>query len=541
MSLRSIFTITGCSLMLFGSCQGCTSKDSEESQSISLQQNEITLPAQSSSKSVKVTASAAWTASSDAQWCKAVKSSDAVMIMAENNDGAARQASVTVQCGTAQDILTVNQQAKSVSLTVSPTDFLVNATPSSQTLNIYSDTEWSISSSEDFITVSPQQGEGDGSVTVLMEQNHKDEIRTATLTITYTDASEQKTVSVPVTQKAVLGAISLSDKELSFDHNASEQTVTLTVTGQWQATLSAPCDWLSITPVSGVSGDHTITISVEANESKTDERKATVRFNAPSSKFVNLTVTQSPRPITTYTLNLMSYNVHNCIGTDGVFDAFRVSNAVRSYSPDCIAIQEVDSMTSRNETKNIYVLGTLSRFIDPSMKSVFYPTLDSYRGGKYGIGMISKEEAVSYTGMKIPYTSEERGILMVEFEKFWYICTHFDAGEDKRLEAAQIISQLAAELSKDKVVFLAGDLNATPTEACIRHLKENFTPLNDTSLPTAGYADSPGNNRCIDYIFIYNTVNGAPVDYQITEREIIQNTSASDHYPLYVKILITEP
>ena len=39
-------------------------------------------------------------------------------------------------------------------------------------------------------------------------------------------------------------------------------------------------------------------------------------------------------------LRVMSYNVHNCVGTDGVRDYARVAGVISKYSPDLVAIQE---------------------------------------------------------------------------------------------------------------------------------------------------------------------------------------------------------
>ena len=153
--------------------------------------------------------------------------------------------------------------------------------------------------------------------------------------------------------------------------------------------------------------------------------------------------------------------------------------------------------------------------------------------------MMSKTEPVSWYGIKIPYTDEQRGALMVEFENFWYICTHFDAGEQQRLEAAKLITQHAKALSKDKVVFLAGDLNARPGEDCVRYLREHFTPLTDMLKPTVVGSSS----ACIDYIFIYNTTGESDVKYEVLESQIVDtplSRQASDHFPLMVKIRITE-
>ena len=42
-------------------------------------------------------------------------------------------------------------------------------------------------------------------------------------------------------------------------------------------------------------------------------------------------------------LRLMTYNVHNCIGTDRQTDIERIAAIVRRQAPDVVAVQEVDN------------------------------------------------------------------------------------------------------------------------------------------------------------------------------------------------------
>lgn len=48
------------------------------------------------------------------------------------------------------------------------------------------------------------------------------------------------------------------------------------------------------------------------------------------------------------TLKLITYNVRNANGMDGVISFRRVANVINNASPDVVAIQEVDSMTNRS-------------------------------------------------------------------------------------------------------------------------------------------------------------------------------------------------
>lgn len=56
---------------------------------------------------------------------------------------------------------------------------------------------------------------------------------------------------------------------------------------------------------------------------------------------------ETPQPATE--INLMTYNVHNCIGLDDQRDYHRIAEVIRQASPDVVALQELDSVTGRNE------------------------------------------------------------------------------------------------------------------------------------------------------------------------------------------------
>lgn len=44
-------------------------------------------------------------------------------------------------------------------------------------------------------------------------------------------------------------------------------------------------------------------------------------------------------------LRVMTYNIHSCVGTDGIADADRISNVIAAADPDVVALQEVDRAT----------------------------------------------------------------------------------------------------------------------------------------------------------------------------------------------------
>ena len=72
------------------------------------------------------------------------------------------------------------------------------------------------------------------------------------------------------------------------------------------------------------------------------------------------------------TLRLMTYNIKNATGMDGVCDFQRIANVINNASPDVVAVQEVDSVTNRSNQK--YVLGEIAE--RTQMYACFAPAID---------------------------------------------------------------------------------------------------------------------------------------------------------------------
>jgi endonuclease/exonuclease/phosphatase family metal-dependent hydrolase len=222
-------------------------------------------------------------------------------------------------------------------------------------------------------------------------------------------------------------------------------------------------------------------------------------------------------------VRVMSYNVKNGGGLDGIKDITRNGELVRKAQPDVVAVQEVDSCTRRNK---FYVLGKMAEAAG-GYHAYFGPTIP-YAGGKYGIGVLTKEPALSVEFHRLPCPKEPRGMLVVELKKYYIISTHLSLKEAQRVESVAIIKDVVSKL-KNKPVFIAGDMNARPNSAPIVAFKEFTTLLSDDSKYTF---PSTNPRICIDYIF---GVNGS---FKVLGRKIFYESLASDHLPLYVDVKV---
>ena len=221
-------------------------------------------------------------------------------------------------------------------------------------------------------------------------------------------------------------------------------------------------------------------------------------------------------------VKVMSYNVRHCAGMDLAVDYDRTAAVIAKEQPDIVAIQELDSMTGRSG--KCYQLGELAS------RTQYHPVFGSaidYDGGKYGVGILTREEPLS--AKRIPLPGEEpRVLLVVELTNYVLACTHLDLEEEARLASVPLIVEEAQRWQKPFI--LAGDWNDTLDSPLLHEMTKHFTihSVNDPTYP----ADIP--KECIDYIasFKTNTVSRL-------ESCVIDEPEASDHRPLMVKMQIS--
>ena len=222
-------------------------------------------------------------------------------------------------------------------------------------------------------------------------------------------------------------------------------------------------------------------------------------------------------------LKLMSYNIRNAKGMDNVRNVQRIVNVINNEAPDVVAVQELDSMTTRsNQT---FVLAEVAE--RTQMHASYAPAID-FQGGKYGIGILSKDKPLDIQTYPLPGREEKRMLMVAEFKDYFFACTHLSLTEEDRLTSLEIIKNSVK--SNQKPFFLAGDLNDTPNSKFIQALQEDFLILTNTKKPTY---PAPEPKETIDYIAAWkgNTDNFANLSAQVVEEPL-----ASDHRPLTVQL-----
>ena len=161
-----------------------------------------------------------------------------------------------------------------------------------------------------------------------------------------------------------------------------------------------------------------------------------------------------------------------------------------------------------------------------AMFPTYAPAID-FQGGKYGVGILSKEKPLSVRQTPLPGREERRVLLIVEFETYVLACTHFSLNAEDRLASVAIINEAVKGIAKP--LFLAGDMNSRPDSPPQVALRQTFEVLSDTAQYTIPVVNP---TRCIDYIYQYR--NGKSCS--VLKRQVIHEQVASDHLPLFVDV-----
>ncbi len=223
------------------------------------------------------------------------------------------------------------------------------------------------------------------------------------------------------------------------------------------------------------------------------------------------------------TLKILSYNIRNCKGLDNVTDYQRTADVIRRIDADFVALQELDSVTQRS--KGIFVLNELAS------KTKMYPTYRasiSYQGGKYGIGILTREKPLKTEAIALPGKEEPRSLLIVEMKDYVFCCTHLSLTHEDRIASVALINKAVEHYSKP--VFLAGDMNAVARSIEITDLAKNWHILTNPAKPTIP-ANEP--KDCIDYIFAKKNKN---YRFNVIKSVVENEPVASDHLPVWVEV-----
>jgi endonuclease/exonuclease/phosphatase family metal-dependent hydrolase len=208
---------------------------------------------------------------------------------------------------------------------------------------------------------------------------------------------------------------------------------------------------------------------------------------------------------------------------DDVMDIDRVAEVIKNENPDIVALQEIDSVTNR--VNGVFILEELSTQCGMYFT---YSSAINFDGGKYGIGLLSKECPVSKEKIALFGREEERVLQIIEFNSYIIYNTHFSLTKEDRLASVEIILNKVKD--SNKPVFFIGDLNCEYLSEEQELLRAEFVVLNDY-LQNTFPADAP--DICIDFIYGQQKYIDAK---SVVNSMVVENSIASDHRPVIVDV-----
>lgn len=174
-------------------------------------------------------------------------------------------------------------------------------------------------------------------------------------------------------------------------------------------------------------------------------------------------------------LRLATYNIHRCIGRDGVANPLRVAAVLRAMDADLVALQEVAFAPDAPGSQ-------LQSLADAAGARVIQgPTLMEKKG-RYGNALLTRmaPREVRCIDISVP-NREPRGLIeiVLEMERKTVLvaATHLGLSSGERRRQMKRIAARLEAASAD-VVILMGDFNEWLRRGgALRHLQRLFDPL----------------------------------------------------------------
>ncbi|MEP0712010.1 endonuclease/exonuclease/phosphatase family protein [Algoriphagus sp.] len=263
--------------------------------------------------------------------------------------------------------------------------------------------------------------------------------------------------------------------------------------------------------------------------------KSLVLFIFSIGLFWNANAQNSATEFTVLTYNIYHGEKPDSLGTPNLDD---IANLIILLQPEVVALQEVDSMTTRLEGIYGSKIDWVAELGKKTGYRSYFAKAMNYAEGGYGEGVLVKK-ALNYKTQALPTPAggEPRAAAWVKIElknrkELYFGATHL-CHEFAENRLAQISAITAYADSLPKPAFWVGDLNFDPTSEEYRSIGSKWA---DAGL--VANDDSPTFNseegKRIDYIW-YDSEHFELVNYRIID------VPFSDHFPVLVTLRLITP
>ncbi|MGI9601338.1 MAG: endonuclease/exonuclease/phosphatase family protein [Acidimicrobiales bacterium] len=244
-------------------------------------------------------------------------------------------------------------------------------------------------------------------------------------------------------------------------------------------------------------------------------------------------------------MRLLTYNIHSCVGLDGVMSPERIARVIARIEPDVVGLQEVD--VGRSSTGGVDQARIIAEQL--GMDLYFHATRET-EGGYFGDAVLSRlPMRVHHTGplprLEGDHDLEPREAVWIEVDAgqttFSVINTHLSVHpRERRMQADALLGPDWLEpVPVGENIVLCGDFNASPRLPTCRAISRRLTDVQvglDGHRPRRTWGGRWPVAR-IDHIFVDPSLQVLHTDVPATHL----TRTASDHLPLYADIRAPSP
>ena len=159
----------------------------------------------------------------------------------------------------------------------------------SQSVQIKSDGSWNAECTDNWVSLSPAGGNGDGNLAVGVSENTSYEERTSTIDIQLYEIT--KSISIQQQSKY----FDLTSQSIEFPAKGGITTLSVKTNDQWTAATTETVSWLTLTPSS--DGDTPTLKIIAADNTTASPRNATIEVSTQGGRKIALSVTQAVRKL----------------------------------------------------------------------------------------------------------------------------------------------------------------------------------------------------------------------------------------------------
>lgn len=236
------------------------------------------------------------------------------------------------------------------------------------------------------------------------------------------------------------------------------------------------------------------------------------------------------------TLKVMTYNLR--FGELAAMSDF--ADFINAESPDIVALQECDWATYRERAPKQNGVKFVNELAYRTGMFGLYGKSMDYKGGYYGIGLLSRYPIVKSERIPLPNicgadgkpTAEPRVMLLAEIElpsgrHVTFVCTHLEVSSSEiRVMQAEFINERMEDVAP---ALLAGDFNSTPDTPEIAEICSEWKNLTGPDFTIS----STEPVKKIDYIF------GRPKDeVEMVSTKTVSGVTLSDHLPIVSTVVL---